>query len=225
MKEKKYYIYEMNLNILNILSLVLFFGMLLLTYFLYQFHILNNWDYPVGLIFVLMIPYLILHEVIHSIFYVLFGADFKNITYGAHLEKGVLCCLCKQKITKKNILFSLMAPFVLIGVVTYIIGVVIDSPLMISLSIVNISGCAGDLIMFFDFLGVKDFQYSEFDNPTAFALYGNEDLKKKKLFGLTYLEEAKNLKIKDLKKLTISKTSIIGFLIIVILGILWMYIE
>ena len=170
-----------------------------------------------------MIPYLVLHEVLHSIAYVLLGADYKNITYGAHLEKGVLCCLCKQNITKTNILISLLTPFFFLGVVTYFLGVVLDSPILIALSIVNISGCAGDIIMFLDFLFLKKFQYSEFDNPTAFALQGSEDFSKKKLFGLQYVESCKSLKIKDLQKVSISKTSVICFLIILLIGGLWMF--
>lgn len=223
MKDKKYYIYEMKMGVLNVVSLLLFFLMIVLTFFLYQKRILTNWDYPVGLLFILMIPYLILHEVLHSIAYVLLGADYKNITYGAHLEKGVLCCLCKQNITKTNILISLLTPFFFLGVVTYFLGVVLDSPILIALSIVNISGCAGDIIMFLDFLFLKKFQYSEFDNPTAFALQGSEDFSKKKLFGLQYVESCKSLKIKDLQKVSISKTSVICFLIILLIGGLWMF--
>lgn len=223
MKNKKYYIYEMKMGVLNVVSLLLFFLMIVLTFFLYQKRILTNWDYPVGLLFILMIPYLVLHEVLHSIAYVLLGADYKNITYGAHLEKGVLCCLCKQNITKTNILISLLTPFFFLGVVTYFLGVVLDSPILIALSIVNISGCAGDIIMFLDFLFLKKFQYSEFDNPTAFALQGSEDFSKKKLFGLQYVESCKSLKIKDLQKVSISKTSVICFLIILLIGGLWMF--
>ncbi len=223
MKDKKYYIYEMKMGVLNVVSLLLFFLMIVLTFFLYQKRILTNWDYPVGLLFILMIPYLVLHEVLHSIAYVLLGADYKNITYGAHLEKGVLCCLCKQNITKTNILISLLTPFFFLGVVTYFLGVVLDSPILIALSIVNISGCAGDIIMFLDFLFLKKFQYSEFDNPTAFALQGSEDFSKKKLFGLQYVESCKSLKIKDLQKVSISKTSVICFLIILLIGGLWMF--
>lgn len=213
----------MKMGVLNVVSLLLFFLMIVLTFFLYQKRILTNWDYPVGLLFILMIPYLVLHEVLHSIAYVLLGADYKNITYGAHLEKGVLCCLCKQNITKTNILISLLTPFFFLGVVTYFLGVVLDSPILIALSIVNISGCAGDIIMFLDFLFLKKFQYSEFDNPTAFALQGSEDFSKKKLFGLQYVESCKSLKIKDLQKVSISKTSVICFLIILLIGGLWMF--
>ena len=220
--KKKHYLFEMNLTVLNIISLILFFGMVLLTLLFYKIGVIHNWNYSVGLIFILMIPYLVLHELLHSLSYVLHGADFKNITYGAHLEKGVLCCLCKQTISKKNILISLIYPFFWIGVCTYVLGICIDSPLLIALSVVNISGCAGDLIMFLDFLFLKNFEYSEYDNPVAFSLYSSRDLSKKKLFGLKYVETVNSLKIKDLKKVTISKTSIILFVIILVVGFLYM---
>ena len=224
MKDKKYYVFEMNMMFLNVISILLFFLPIVITFLFYRVGILSNWNYSIGLIFILMIPYLILHELLHSFAYVLHGADFKNITYGAHLEKGVLCCLCKQNITKKNILISLIYPFVFIGVLTYVIGVIFDIPLLIALSIMNISGCSGDLIMFFDFLKLKDFEYCEFDNPTAFGLYTSSDFSKKKLLGLNYLRTVDDLKIKDYKKVSVSKTSIIMFVIILVLGIFWLFV-
>ena len=222
MKEKKYYLFEMDMTILNIISLVLFLGAVGITYLFYKFGILHNWNYNVGLICLLMIPYLILHELLHSLSYVIHGANFKNVVYGAHLEKGVLCCLCKQNITRRNILTSLVYPFIFIGIITYIIGILLDSPLIIALSVVNISGCSGDLIMFFAFLTIKDFEYSEYDNPTAFGLYSSNDLSKKKFFGLKYVGEKEKLEIKDLKKVSIIIISIVCFIIIFVIGILWM---
>ena len=214
----------MNMKTLNILSLLLFAFMLILTLVLYYFKVIHNPYYSTGLIFILMIPYLVLHELLHSLAYVLHGAKFKNVTYGAHLEKGILCCLCKQNISKRNILTSLLYPFVIIGVITYIIGLIFDLPVLIALSIVNISGAAGDLVMFAAFAGLKDFEYSEYDNPTAFGLYSEKDLSKKKLFGLNYIGVEDKLEIKDLKKVTISKTSIILFIIIILIGILYTFI-
>lgn len=225
MNKKKYYIYEMNMNVLNVVSILLFIVMVLLTFLLFEKGIIKNINYPIGIIFLLMVPYLCIHELLHSLAYVLHGADFKNITYGANLEKGVLCCLCKQNVTKRNILTSLIYPFIFIGVITYIIGIIIDSPIMIALSVINISGCSGDLIMFFDFLTIKNFEYSEFDNPTAFGLYSEEDFSRKKLFGLDYKETANKLRIKDLKKITISKVSIVYFILIFVVGILWMFVR
>ena len=199
MKEKKYYLYEMNMTILNVVSIVLFLLMMALTLALYKGGIIHNWNYSVGILLILMIPYFILHEIFHSIAYVLHGASFKNITYGMHLEKGLLCCLCKQNVSKRNILTSLLYPFIFLGVLTYILGICIDP--------------------------IKDFEYCEYDNPTAFGLYSSENLSKKKLFGLNYINTQDKLEINDLKKITVSKTSIIGFTIIILLGLLYTFVN
>ena len=221
--KKKYYLFEMKTGALNIVSLVLFFGLLVLTGNLLQDQTINLGDLMAkSLLF--MIPYFVFHEILHSISYVLHGADFKNITYGAHLEKGVLCCLCKQNVSKRNILTSLLYPFIFIGVITYIIGIVFNIPVLILLSIMNISGCSGDLLMFYSLSRIKNFEYSEYDNPTAFGLFTEEDLSNKKLPGLKYVGTKNELERKDLKKVTISKTSIISFIIIELLGVLYLFI-
>lgn len=216
-QEKKYYIFEMNGVILQVISIIILIVMLILTAYLSDGIFMTNKD--LELIFLLIIPYLILHELLHSLAYVINGAKFKNITYGAHLEKGILCCLCKQNISKRNILISLLFPFVIIGVITYIIGTLTNNIVLIWLSILNISGCSADLIMFFELLKLKDFEYSEYDNPVAFGLYTSKNLSKTKLFGLKYIGETKALEKNNMKKISISKFSIITFIIFIILGI------
>ncbi len=207
----------MNGVILQVISIIILIVMLILTAYLSDGIFMTNKD--LELIFLLIIPYLILHELLHSIAYVINGADFKNITYGAHIEKGILCCLCKQNVSKRNILISLLFPFIIIGVITYIIGILINSTVLIWLSILNISGCSADLIMFFELLKLKDFEYSEYDNPVAFGLYTSKNLSKTKLFGLKYIGETKALEKNNMKKISISKFSIITFIIFIILGI------
>ena len=216
-QEKKYYIFEMNGVILQVISIIILIVMLILTAYLSNNIIITNKD--LKLIFLLIIPYLILHELLHGVAYVINGANFKNITYGAHIEKGILCCLCKQNVSKRNILISLLFPFIIIGVITYIIGILINNTVLVWLSILNISGCSADLIMFLDLLKLKDFEYSEYDNPMAFGLYTSKDLSKTKLFGLKYIGEAKALEKNNMKKVSISKFSIITFIIFIILGI------
>ena len=216
-QEKKYYVYEMNGVTLQIISVIFLIIMLFITFFFSNVITMTDKDFE--LIFLLIIPYLILHELLHSLAYVINGAKFKNITYGAHLEKGILCCLCKQNVSKRNILISLLFPFVIIGVITYIIGILTNNTVLIWLSILNISGCSADLIMFLDLLKLKDFEYSEYDNPMAFGLYTNKDLSKTKLFGLKHIGETKSLEKNNMKKISISKFSIITFIIFIILGI------
>ena len=146
MKKENKYFYEMKSLALNVLSIIILVIMVLVTYLLMK---ITNMDIKLSrfdfyFIMLLSIPYFILHEILHSIGYVVNGANYKNITYGMHLEKGILCCSCKQTINRKNILWSLVYPFVFIGIITYVIGLIFNSPILLLLSIMNISGCAGD---------------------------------------------------------------------------------
>lgn len=218
MKNKKYYLFEMRGMFLQILSIILLVIMIILTYFFYRDIKISEIDLII--IFFLMIPYLCLHEILHSLSYVLNGAKFKNITYGVHIEKGVLCCLCKQNISKRNILISLLCPFIVIGVITYIIGILVNNSVLVVLSVMNIAGCTGDLVMFLDFLKLKNFEYSEYDNPMAFGIYTTTNLSNKKMLGLKYIGSTNELEIKDLKKITISKISIVVLIIYLLTGII-----
>jgi hypothetical protein len=195
--------------------------MLIITYYLRKFDLLFE-NY--ALILMLIVPYFILHELLHSIAYVIHGADFKNITYGAHIEKGILCCLCKQNISKRCILTSLVYPLIFLGIIVYLIGILTNCGLLVVLSIMNISGCAGDIMMFIGLSTIKNFEYSEYDNPMAFGIYTKEDFSKKKMLGLKYIETKDSLEKKDMKKVTISKVSWLYFIFMILMGIVFMVI-
>ena len=123
--KKKYYIYEININILNIISILLLVLMSLLSFILNKTLLIKSFIINDYFIFILgFVCYLIIHEILHSISYVTHGAKFKNIIYGMALEKGVLYCLCKENINKKNILISLMYPLFFIGILTYIVSLI-----------------------------------------------------------------------------------------------------
>lgn len=215
--KKKYYIFEMDMAWLQVISTILLIVLVILTYYINpSFLSLNTF----GIALILMIPYMVLHELLHSLSYILNGAKFSNITYGMHLEKGILCCLCKQNISKRNILISLLTPFFMIGVITYIIGLITNNSVIVMLSIFNLSGCSGDLIMFYALLKLNNFEFSEYDNPLAFGLYSSNDLSKKNMFGLNYIESVECLEKKDLKKVNITKTSIVIVLIYILIGII-----
>ena len=214
MEKEKTYLYEMKVGTLNIVSLIFFAVLVLITILIIVLsgNVLKLSDSDMTIVFILLVPYLVIHEILHSIGYVVNGANFKNITYGVHLEKSILCCSCKQGINKKNILWSLMYPFLFIGVITYIIGLVFNLPILIVLSIANITGCSGDIIMFLDFLKIKKFRFFEYDNPLAFGIITSENLENKKLFGLKMIEEKSVTQTID-KKINISKPSFILFAI------------
>lgn len=222
MTKKKYYLFQLKSLDLNVVSILLLVLMFLITIALQIPFDIS--DRVFALTFAFMIPYFLLHEVLHSVSYVLNGAKFKNVTYGAHLEKGVLCCLCKQNITRRNILISLLFPFIFIGVITYIIGILINSPVLILLSIMNISGCSGDLMMFLALSKLNNYEYSEYDDPTSFGLYTSEDLSKVKMLGIKYVGTVDKLDRNDLKKIDINIGNAIFLAIIFVLGIVLLFI-
>ena len=214
--KNKYYLYEIKTGTLNIISILLLVIMIGLTIVF-----VDEININMVTSLVLLIPYLILHELLHSLSYVIHGAKFNRVTYGIHLEKGIMCCLCKQDITKKNILISLLYPFIFIGLITFILGIVYKSGMLIFLSICNISGCSADLVMFFDFLKLKDFKYAECDNPLYFGIKSSEDLSNKEMFGLRRIGTVDKLEQNDLKKFSISKVSMITIVIFIVIIIMY----
>lgn len=219
--KKKYYLFKFDFLLVNIISIILFIFMYLISYFLFDYNIFNslffektNWF----LIFFYYLLYTFLHEILHSIAYVLGGAKYKNITYGIMLEKGILYCLCKQNISKKNILVSTMFPLFFIGIVTYIIGIVYGFDILTLLSIFNISGCSGDIVMFMFILKLKNIEFSEFDDPVCFGIYSNKDISKIKHFGLKYEGCVDKVKRDDKRKVVVSFASILLLLFLLIIS-------
>ena len=221
MSKKKYYLFQLKTMELNVVSLILISLMFLITIALEIPFDLSEKAFAIT--FAFMIPYFLLHEVLHSVSYVLNGARFKKVTYGAHLEKGVLCCLCKQNITRRNILCSLLFPFIIIGVITYIIGALTNNSVLILLSIMNISGCSGDLMMFIALSQLKNYEYSEYDDPTSFGLYTNEDLSNKKFFGIKYVGTADRLDRDDLRKFDINAGNAIFLILVALAGVVLLF--
>lgn len=218
--DKKYYIFKMNMPVLNVFSFVLlgiFIGIGILIYKDFWKEYTDNF-FKMGLFLLAYFGYMILHELLHGLSYRIHGGKSKNITFGVHLEKSILCCLCKQDITKRNILTSLLYPFFFIGIVTYVIGAIFKLPMLFLLSTFNLSGCIGDLVMFaFISRLPKDIMFSEFDDPTAFAILSSENLSDKKPFGLKFDTIKKTLEKKDMKKLTVSKKSIMFLIFLLVL--------
>ena len=118
--DKKYYLFQMDTTALNVISIAI----LLLLFFTQDIIYADFWnDLHVSyfnnklfLVIIMYVGYLLLHELLHSLAYVIYGAKYDKVVYGAALEKGVLYCLCKQNITRKNILHSLLFPFFFIGI-------------------------------------------------------------------------------------------------------------
>ena len=219
--KKKYYLFEMDSNTLNILSVALLIFVLLISFILDKNLLINSFNITnYFLTLLLMLGYLCTHELLHSLAYVIYGAKYKNISYGVALEKGVLYCLCKQNISKKNIMHSLMYPLVFIGIITYIIALIFKMSTLFLLSIMNIAGSIGDIIMFMFIYKLKDIEFSEYDSVLGFAIYSSNDLSKLKPFGLKYIETKEKLKRTNNKKINITYKSLIILIILIVFSLL-----
>lgn len=221
---KKAYVYKMNLVPANFLGLVVFILLLVLTSAL-NIDLLSVFnDLPFILTLVLLILYMLLHELLHGIGYRITGSKSNKIKYGVELEKGILYTLVLEEVPKKNILVSLQMPFVIIGIITYILGYILNIPLLILLSIFNLMGASMDLVMFIYISKIKDVHYAETKASNEFILISKEDLTKRKSLFFRIIEEKKYKKedyiIKSDKKITISKASIIFTIIYLIFGII-----
>lgn len=222
-KDKKYYIFEMKMGILNILSIFLLAFVCLIAYlinselFINSVSTLFNFEINCLINFLILFLYLAFHEVLHGLSYRIHGGKKDKIIFGAELEKGVFYCLCKQNVSKKNILNSLMYPLFYIGIVTFIISLIFEMELLLILSIFNIAGCIGDIVMFIYISKLRNIEFSEMDDPTSFAIYADYDVSKVNHFGLEYKGKKEEIVRKDFTKIKVSKLSKIFILVFLLL--------
>lgn len=218
----KYYTYKMNMTILNVVSVVIFVLMVLLTYFLS-----GNLKFieEINLFsIVCIILWVFLHEIIHGIgFMSLRKVKSKNVVFGAELEKGIFYCMCKEAISKVNIILALIFPLVFIGFISYGIGLYLNNGLLLLLSIFNISGAAGDIVMLFDIIRMpNDIKYIDLDDTTSFTILSNKDLSKDKYISILDKQGSytDRIRAKDFTKIKVSKWSKIFLLIFGIIAVI-----
>ena len=221
--KKEYYIFKIKLKALNILANASFIVLFGLIYLLFPNIIIKFFGYFDNIKFcILFLPitmfYMALHEVLHMVGYVLYGANFKKITFGMELEKGVFYCLCKQDISRKNILNSVLFPLFYIGILTLIMGIIFKLPLLVVLSLLNISGASADIMYFMFIIRLdKDIKFSELDDGTSFAILSDKDVSQVKHIGLEYVGKRSNIERNDFKKIKVSKLSYIVLILCLLL--------
>lgn len=218
----KYYKYKMNAVYFNVFASILIVLGFLLHYCLFSNYIME------GSFLVYMVLWMFLHEILHGIGFMCFKeVSNKNVVFGAKLEKGVFYCMCKQLISKKIILTALLAPLVLIGIITLIIAIIFNLPTLALLSLFNISGAIGDIMMSIMFFNMPfDIKYTDLDECDGFVVLSDKKLKDYKVLGLSLIESgnySEDMVAKDYKKVTCSKTSLIIFIIIVVLFIVSLF--
>ena len=98
--------------------------------------------------------------------------------------------------------------------------------MLLFLSIVNISGAAGD-IMYFNFISKlnKNVKFTEMDDGTSFAILSDKDISKTKSFGLEFIEKTETIPRNDFKRIKISKFSYVFVLLTIICLVLGLVIQ
>lgn len=221
----KCYKYNFDMNVLNIMAIILFFvvgGMV------YLLEYGDNYNFSFDWISLLVVTFLwlVLHEILHGIGFSLFkSVDRKNIIFGMYLEMGVFYCMCKQKIGKEVILTSLVFPVMIIGVFTLVIGMIINSFMLVYLSVLNIVASIGDIVMIIYFVRVSDdVLYLDLDDCTSFYVLSNSDISDIKVWGIkldNVLDyNSKSMKSNNFRKVVISRYSYVMLVIIFILIII-----
>ena len=221
----KYFTYTLNMTILNILAIILFILVGGLVLFIERY---DNYTVtlPLTIFFILMFIWLIIHEILHGIAFLIFKEVKKeNITFGMFLEKGIFYCMCKQNIGKKIILTSLLFPITIIGFITLVIGMIINNYELVFLSVLNIVSSIGDIVMTIYFLKCpKDIIYLDLDDCTSFTVLSNKSLDDIKVPGIVLAKKGiydkKKMIAKDKRRIVISKLSYLLLLIILILIII-----
>ena len=215
----KEYIYKFKLVSANVLSMFVLVILCILTIM-----IRNEITFGLDFFLVTVILYCFLHELLHGFGYMITGAKPKNIYFGIALEKGIFYCLCRQEVKKKCILTSLQMPFTVIGVITYIIGILIRNDLLIILSIFNLVGASMDIAMFLYIMRIKNVRYSETEANDEFVLISDEDLTKRKSLFFEIKEvkpyNKKDFEFKRMKRVEISKLSYVILLILIVLDVI-----
>lgn len=219
---KKYYKFEMNLKFLNIFTFILFFGSYIILKIL-GYDIWNN-TFNFNLL-IYIFAWFILHEIIHGIGFLLFGKNnSKNIVFGIELEKGIFYCMCKQVINKLNIIAALILPLITIGFITLLIGILFNSNLLILLSILNIAGASGDIMMTIAIIKMRNIEYLDTDDTTSFYILSEDDISNKKYLGLNIVDngiyDPNIIKAKDYTRIKVTKISWYVIIILIIIMLL-----
>lgn len=215
---KKYYKYELNIMSANILSLVMLIIPIVIL-FIFKVDVIGCT--ALTTILFTMIVYFIFHELLHGIGFSIFAKDMKNIKFGITLEKGVLYALCQEKIGKTGILISLLLPLVILSFIVFPIGLLLDIPLLIFLSIVNFAGAIGDILMtFLIALAPKDVEYIDYTSDIGAYLVSESDMTNYKTFGFSLAEKGlaeDKLIDNSIKRLYVSKTSAIILIVFIVI--------
>ena len=146
-KEKISYISVLKANILAFLTAGPF---ALLIIFIYSIvwndsYFEINSLYSSILLLVLIIISIPIHELLHGFAWQFFCTErWKSIKFGVLWSKLTPYCHCKEPLSVKHYLIGLLMPFFILGIGIGIISIILRSPLILIVSLLNILSAGGD---------------------------------------------------------------------------------
>lgn len=217
---KKYYRFDMDLNIMNIIASILY-----ILFFIYLFgnKYFSTFNFTI-LTIIFLLLYFALHEICHGIGYAIFAKDKKNIKFGAILEKGVFYAMCQEEISRAGIIVSLIFPILILTLIPLPFALYYKNSLILFLSITNLIGAIGDILLINLVIKLpRSITYIDYDNNIGAYFICDEDISNIKSLGLKCNDSNNHdlsLINKDIKTIYISKTSQKIFIIICVILII-----
>ncbi|MTI71293.1 MAG: DUF3267 domain-containing protein [Firmicutes bacterium] len=105
---------------------------------------------------ILLILGIIIHELIHGLFFSIFCDNkTKSIEFGILLKKLAPYCHCKEWLYINEYKISIIMPLLILGVIPFLLGCITKSLYILLISIILITGCSGDIIIFWILGGLK----------------------------------------------------------------------
>lgn len=107
----------------------------------------NETSITCSIIFIVaFIAGLVIHELLHGIAWMLAThCSWKNISFG--FIKGNPCCHCNRPMDKRSYVIGALTPFILLGLIPWLAGILAGTWYLISFGAIYIAGAMGDILM------------------------------------------------------------------------------
>lgn len=105
-----------------------------------------------GLVFFFMVYVgsLFVHEIIHYLSFILFGGvSGEFIKFRCNIKKLTFSVICKSSVSARRYKYAVISPALILGMIPLIIGLMSSNLFIYLIGLLQITGSAGDLILFF----------------------------------------------------------------------------
>ncbi|MBE6053628.1 MAG: DUF3267 domain-containing protein [Clostridium sartagoforme] len=133
--------------------------------------------YSLILAWVLLVLSIPVHEFLHGFTWRFFCKEgWKSIKFGVLWSKLTPYCHCKEPLNVNKYLIALLMPFFILGIVTGILAIILESPVMLFFSAFSILGAGGDTTIALKILKYRKRDIVILDHPTECGFVAFEKL-------------------------------------------------